>query len=690
MNPLLNDVKCLDNVGPKSKEALSQLGIDRVCDLINYFPRTYDAVKSIQPIAECKIDDTVYIKGHIVADAQMLRFGGKIMVQCTLEDDSDKIKVVFFNQPYMKNLLHRGDEIIIYGKYVVKNNRKMITAPKIIKEEEYQHLLSISLKPIYPLSKQIKLKQLTHYIQQSLDLMQNQMTDYIDDKIRQQYQLASLNFAYEKIHFPLNAENLKIAKRRLIFDEFFLFQMAMKQLREQVVRTKNAFTIKRHREVDRFISELPFKLTGAQQSAINDIFENMSGEKTMTRLVQGDVGSGKTIVATIALLTTVKNGFQGAFMAPTEVLAKQHFHSLSAQLKPYGVRVQLLIGSTPLKQKQLIYKGISDGSIDLLIGTHALIQEKVIFKDLACVICDEQHRFGVLQRESLVNKGRFPHTIVMSATPIPRTLALIIYGDLDISIIDELPANRIPIDTILVNSSYRERMFEFIKKQVELGHNVYVVCPMIDEEDKQDEKENEKDESSSSTLVSVEGYSELLRNSLPKEIHIETLHGRMKGVEKSEVMERFLTFETQVLVSTTVIEVGVNVPNATLMIIENADRFGLAQLHQLRGRVGRSIYQSYCVLVSDTKNTETRKKLKFLKENLDGFAIAEFDLKTRGMGDAFGTIQHGLPFFRLANLYEDKELLDIATQISTDYEVDEKLLNQLDMFYYRLDGDIGL
>lgn len=689
MNPLLNDVKCLEKVGPKSKEALSQLGINRICDLIHYFPRGYETVKSIQLISDCRVDDVVYIKGHIVSDAQLLRFGGKMMVQCMLEDESDKIKIIFFNQPYMKNLLHRGEEIIIQGKYVVKNNRKMIAAPKIIKEEEYEHLLKISLKPIYPLSKQIKLKQLTHYIQQSLDVMHNQMTDYIDDSIRQTLNLASLNFAYEKIHFPLNAENLQIAKRRLIFDEFFLFQMAMKQLRAQVTRTNNAFKIKPHKDVDRFIHQLPFKLTGAQQKAVDDILQNMSGDKTMTRLVQGDVGSGKTIVATIALLTTVKNGFQGALMAPTEVLAKQHFHSLSTQLEPYGVRIQLLIGSTTQKQKQTIYKGIDDGTIDILIGTHALIQEKVVFKDLACVICDEQHRFGVLQRESLVNKGRFPHTIVMSATPIPRTLALIIYGDLDISIIDELPADRIPIDTILVNSSYRERMFKFIKKQVESGHNVYVVCPMIDKEDEQEDTAS-KNDSSVSNLVSVEGYLELLRNTLPNSIRIEPLHGRMKGIEKAEVMERFLTFETQVLVSTTVIEVGVNVPNATLMIIENADRFGLAQLHQLRGRVGRSIYQSYCVLVSDTKSADTKKKLKFLKDNLDGFAIAEFDLKTRGMGDAFGTIQHGLPFFRLANLYEDKELLDAATQISNEYTMDERLINQLDMFYYRLEGDIGL
>jgi len=478
----------------------------------------------------------------------------------------------------------------------------------------------------------------------------------------------------------------------------------MKQLREQIKKTDNAFVIRKQPDVEHFIKGLPFKLTHAQTAAVDDILNNIAGSTTMTRLVQGDVGSGKTIIATIALLATIKNGFQGAFMAPTEVLAKQHYHSLSTQLAPYGVHVQLLIGSTTPKQRKIIYEGIQNGAIDLLIGTHALIQERVNFKDLAFVVCDEQHRFGVMQRESLVNKGRFPHTLVMSATPIPRTLALIIYGDLDISIVNELPANRIPIETILVNSSYRSRLIEFVKKQVEEGRNIYIVCPMIeDDEDDQlnlgaeyhfnfgVETQTDKDTTVSlPKLMSVETYYTMLRKELPENIVIESLHGRMKGTEKTAVMERFLTYSTQVLISTTVIEVGVNVPNATLMIIENAERFGLAQLHQLRGRVGRSDIKSYCVLVSDTKSTQTKKKLKFLKEHSDGFDIAEYDLKTRGMGDAFGTIQHGLPFFRLANLYDDKILLELATTVAESYKVDSALEQQLEMFYYQIEGDIGL
>jgi ATP-dependent DNA helicase RecG len=686
MNPLLNDVSILKKVGPKSKVALNNLGLMRLCDLINYFPRTYEVVKPIQCISELIQDETVYIQGVITSDAQLLRLSGKIMVQCSVQDDSGKIKVIFFNQPYMKSVLHQGEEVIIHGKCTVKNNRKMMTNPKIIKQEDYEQLLKINLKPIYPLSRDIKLKQLTNYIEQSLEIMDNQIVDYLSEEVRSTYHLASINFAYEKIHYPLNTENLSVAKRRLIFDEFLLFQMAMRQLKERVIKEDNAFVIKRHSEVERFIKELPFRLTQAQNDAINDIFTHVSGSTTMTRLVQGDVGSGKTIIATIALLGAVKNGFQGAFMVPTEVLAKQHYQALSKQFTGYGINIHLLIGSTTQKQRKIIYEGIKNGAIDILIGTHALIQEHVQFQNLAFVVCDEQHRFGVLQRESLVNKGRFPHTLVMSATPIPRTLALILYGDLDISIVNEMPANRVPIDTILVDSSYRSRMIDFVKKQVEEGRNVYIVCPMIEDE----EGDEEVDSINKERLVSVESYYDTIRQQLPASIVIEKLHGKLKGPEKTEIMERFLTFSTQVLISTTVIEVGVNVPNATLMIIENAERFGLAQLHQLRGRVGRSFYKSYCVLVSDTKNAETKRKLKFLKEHSDGFKIAEYDLKTRGMGDAFGTIQHGLPFFKLANLYEDKELLEDAIAVSKDYPLNDAIKLQLDMLYYRLNGDIGL
>ncbi len=632
MNPLLNDVITLKKVGPKSGAALNALGIYRISDLLHYYPRAYESVGGIKRIDELVENDMAYIKGYIASSVNMLRIGGRTMVQCILQDDSGRIKLIFFNQPYIRKQLHQGDEVIINGKFIIKNNRKMIAGPKVIRQDEFEKLQKIRIKPIYPLSRLLKQKQLTGYVEQSLEIMKYEINDYLNDSVRERLNLASLNFAYEKIHYPMDEKNLQIARKRLVFDEFFLFQIAMKNIKEQVRRSENAFPMVRHSHVKRFVSELPFQLTGAQDRALEDVYADFNSHYTMTRLIQGDVGSGKTIIATIALLNTALNGYQGAFMAPTEVLAKQHHHSLSLQLLPYGVHVELLIGSTTKKNKEDIYRKLDNGEIHIVIGTHALIQEQVSFKNLALVITDEQHRFGVMQRESLVNKGRYPHTLVMSATPIPRTLALIVYGDLDISVVDELPAGRKKIETYLVNSTYHERLYDFVIREVEAGRNVYFVCPMVEE--------GEEDNG----LLSVEGYYDVLRKALPENIIIEKLHGRMKGREKTAVVERFLSFDTQVLVSTTVIEVGVNVPNATLMVIENAERFGLAQLHQLRGRVGRSHHQSYCVLVSDTKNSETKKKLKFLKDHEDGFALAEYDLKMRGPGDAFGIHQHGMPF----------------------------------------------
>jgi len=678
MNPLLQDVIKLKKVGPKSKEALNKLGILRISDLLHYYPRTYEKVEGITPIGNLLDNQEVYIKGCIVSSVHLSRFGKKAMVQCFIEDETGRIKLVFFNQPYIKNALDTGETYIIKGKYIIKNSQKMIANPRIIKEKEFDKLTKIKLKPIYPLSKTIGLKQLTGYVDQSLEIMKYDINDYLGESVRKELNLATLSFAYEKIHYPLTEKNLEIARRRLAFDEFFLFQMAMKHIREQVKKSKNAFRMKKVKEVTRYINELPFQLTNAQQKALEDIFKDFSCDYTMTRLIQGDVGSGKTVIAAIALLNTAISGFQGALMAPTEVLAKQHYNSLKKQFEPYNVQVGLLIGSTTQKQKKEIYDQLRLGQIHIIIGTHTLIQEKVAFANLGLVVTDEQHRFGVVQRETLVNKGRFPHTLVMSATPIPRTLALIIYGDLDISVVAELPAGRQTIETYLVNSSYHQRLYRFVEKEVEAGHNVYFVCPMVEDQEEE------------SNLMSVESFFETLQENLNPSIRIEKLNGRMKGNEKNEIINRFLTFDTQVLVSTTVIEVGVNIPNATLMVIENAERFGLAQLHQLRGRVGRSDLKSYCVLVTDTKSHETKKKLSFLKEHNDGFAIAEYDLKTRGPGEAFGTHQHGIPFFKLANIYEDKELLDYATVLARDYTVDASLKMQLELLYCQLDKDIGL
>ncbi len=677
MNVLLNDVETLKKVGPKSKETLYRIGVYRVSDLLHYYPRDYEKVEGIRSIATLEEGKTYYIKGRIETAISLSRFNGRVMVRFTVDDGTGRLQVLFFNQPYIKKALHQGEDVILKGKYTVKNKRKMMTNPKIIKPDEFKELTEIQLKPIYPLSKDIRLKQLTGYVDQALNLMRHQITDYLDERVREHYKLASLEYAYEKIHYPLNTDNLQIARRRLAFDEIFLFQVAMKRIRDNVKRQENVFVINKRKEVERFIAELPFSLTKAQKKALDDVFSDMEGQSTMVRLIQGDVGSGKTIIATIAMLNTVFNGYQCAMMAPTEVLAKQHSHSLAQQLSPFGVRVQLLTGSLTKKQKEKAYEAISNGDVDIVIGTHALIQEKVAFKELALVITDEQHRFGVLQREALVNKGRYPHTLVMSATPIPRTLALIIYGDLDISIVDELPAGRKKIDTFLVSSSYRTRIFDFALKEVKKGRNVYFVCPMVEE--------NEGLE-----LADVESYAQSLREFMPKEIKIGVLHGRMKPKEKNKIMDDFLNYSLQILVSTTVIEVGVNVPNATLMVIENAERFGLAQLHQLRGRVGRSDLQSYCVLISDTQSDQTKKKLAFLKDHEDGFELAEYDLKTRGAGELFGFAQSGIPFFRVAHLYEDKELIEAAQALVNSIEIDHRIDKQLELFYYKFEQNIGI
>ena len=677
-NLLLSDLLKLKKVGAKSKQVLNGLGIYRICDLLHYYPRAYEKVETIVPIVSLLEGELAYIEVEVDSEPALLRLQRGIMVQCKVSDESGKLTLVYYNQVYMKKVLQQGETYILKGKLSIKNGRKFFANPQIIKPEEYEKLLALKLKPIYALTKDLSLKKMTDYIEQVLELMKTEMVDYLGEDLRRKYQLATLSYAYEKIHYPVDDVNLELARKRLVFDEFLLFLLAIRQVKERVRRNENLFVMERHPKIKRFMEELPFRLTQAQASALDDMFGDFSSEYSMTRLVQGDVGSGKTIIATIGLLNACLHGYQSAFMAPTEVLAKQHYHSLHTLLEPYGLRVELLIGSTGGKKKTEIYEGLSDGSIDLIIGTHALIQEKVEFANLAFIVTDEQHRFGVLQREELVNKGRMPHTLVMSATPIPRSLALILYGDLDISIVNELPAGRKKIETYLVNSSYRERMYEFVLKEVQAGRNAYFICPMVED--------NEKMEN----LESVTSYAQRLREFFPEEIRIGVLHGRMKGKEKTDMMESFLSYETQILVSTTVIEVGVNVPNATMMVIENADRFGLSQLHQLRGRVGRSDLQSYCILVSDTKSKETKEKLKFLKDHEDGFEISEYDLKVRGPGDAFGTKQHGSLFFKLADIYQDKELLQMANEVAETILVDERVEEQLDMFYYELTQDIAL
>ncbi len=551
--------------------------------------------------------------------------------------------------PYLKSSLRQGMRYIFRGRVVIKNSQKILEQPQIYTVAQYNEIKGV-MQPVYPLTKGLSNKTVTKAVKQAIELFDTNLEmEYIPKEIRIQNKLAEHNFAVVNIHFPKSMEDYIQARKRLAFEEFFIFVLAVRSLKTSNARRPNKHIILNDSRTDELIAKLPYKLTNAQYHTWLEIRENMASDKLMSRLIQGDVGSGKTIIAVLALLNTVYSGSQGALMAPTEVLAKQHFESITAMFEKYGIDMQisLLTGSMTASAKKKEYEKIAAGQTHIIIGTHALIQEKVVYKDLALVITDEQHRFGVNQRKDFSDKGKEPHVLVMSATPIPRTLAIIIYGDLDISIIDELPANRIPIKNCVVDTSYRPNAYEFIKKQVALGRQAYIICPMVEE-------------SESVEAENVVDYANQLRQEMPSEIIIEILHGKMKPTQKNDVMQRFSDGEIHILVSTTVVEVGVNVPNATVMMVENADRFGLAQLHQLRGRVGRGAHQSYCIFVAGNKSSKNMKRLEILNKTNDGFKIAEEDLKLRGPGDFFGVRQSGELDLGIADIYTDATMLKAA------------------------------
>ena len=522
--------------------------------------------------------------------------------------------------------------------------------PEIFTPAAYEEIVH-SMQPVYALTKGLSNKAITKLVHQVLDTRPLK-TEYLPEEIRERYQLADDNFAVRTIHFPKNMQELLTARKRLVFDEFLLFVLAVQLLKEKTEEALNTFPMKPVWTTEEIIEGLPYELTNAQKNVWHEIERDLSGHKLMSRLVQGDVGSGKTVIAFLAMILSAENGFQSALMVPTEVLANQHYEgflNLMEEQKITSCRPVLLTGSTTAKQKREIYQKIADGEVNIIIGTHALIQEKVEYKNLGLVITDEQHRFGVRQREALTTRGNPPHVLVMSATPIPRTLAIILYGDLDISIIDELPAKRLPIKNCVVGTAYRPKAYSFIEKQVHAGRQAYVICPMVEESEGLDAE-------------NVTDYAEKLREALPKDIRIEILHGKMKPKEKNKIMESFASGEIQILVSTTVVEVGVNVPNATVMMVENAERFGLAQLHQLRGRVGRGEHQSYCIFIQGNNEEDTSKRLKILNESNDGFFIAGEDLKLRGPGDLFGIRQSGLMEFKIGDIYNDAGILKDASE----------------------------
>lgn len=640
----------LKGVGEKTEKLFQKIGITTAEELLRYYPRTYDIYEEPVEIASAEEDKTVSIRATIATGIYINQIRNLQVLTTTVADASGRLPVAWFNAPYLRGTLKKGSVFILRGKIIRKKGRPQMEHPEIFTPAAYEEIIH-SMQPVYGLTKGLSNKMITKLVHQILDTRPLH-GEYLPEEIRERYQLADANYAIRTIHFPKNMQELLTARKRLVFDEFLLFVLAIQLLKEKTEEAPNTFPMKPVWTTEEIIEGLPYDLTGAQKNVWHEIERDLSGHKLMSRLVQGDVGSGKTVIAFLAMVLSVENGFQSALMVPTEVLANQHYEGFLRLMEEQNIascHPVLLTGSTTARQKREIYQKIADGEVNVIIGTHALIQERVEYKNLGLVITDEQHRFGVRQREALTTRGNPPHVLVMSATPIPRTLAIILYGDLDISIIDELPAKRLPIKNCVVGTSYRPKAYSFIEKQVQMGRQAYVICPMVEESEGL-EAEN------------VTDYARKLQEILPGEIKVEILHGKMKPKEKNRIMEAFASGEIQVLVSTTVVEVGVNVPNATVMMVENAERFGLAQLHQLRGRVGRGEHQSYCIFIQGNNEENTSKRLKILNESNDGFYIAGEDLKLRGPGDLFGIRQSGLMEFKIGDIYNDAGILKNASE----------------------------
>ena len=641
-------LRTLKGVGEKTEKLLHKAGIADVEGLLRYYPRNYDVYEMPENIADLE-EGTVKAVSAAVSSGVYMNTAGRLkVITVTVSDKSGRLNVVWFNAPYLRSMLKKGSVFVFRGRVVRKNGKLELEHPEIFTPAAYEEVLH-NMQPVYRLTAGLTNKALTKLVRQTLEDRSLQ-TEYLPDEIRERYQLADINFALRAIHFPGNMEELLTARKRLVFDEFLLFILSVQLLKEKTEEAENHFPMKMTWTTEEVIERLPYNLTRAQMNTWHEIERDLAGRSLMSRLVQGDVGSGKTIIAFLAMILAGENGYQSALMVPTEVLARQHYEAFVSLKEEQGLstRAVLLTGSSTAKEKREIYEEICSGSADVIIGTHALIQEKVEYNNLGLVITDEQHRFGVKQREALTTRGNPPNVLVMSATPIPRTLAIILYGDLDISVIDELPAKRLPIKNCVVDTSYRPKAYSFIEKQVREGRQAYIICPMVEESEGL-EAEN------------VTDYIEKVRSSLSQDIRVEYLHGKMKAKDKNRIMEEFAAGDIQVLVSTTVVEVGVNVPNATVMMVENAERFGLAQLHQLRGRVGRGEYQSYCIFIQGNKEETTSRRLEILNKSNDGFYIASEDLKLRGPGDLFGIRQSGLMEFRIGDIFNDADILKDAS-----------------------------
>lgn len=643
MATLNTDIRYIKGVGEARAKALARLGITDLRSLLSYFPRAYEDRRTYKKIADLVPGEMSCVCAVVAGEAKLSRVRkGLDLVKLRVVDETGALELTYFNQSYLKNTFHTGDTYVFFGRAEGTPRRPQMTNPLF--EREGAHQLTGRIMPIYPLTAGVSQSMLYKAIEQGLAACVDELSDILPEGVRLAHQLCHTRFAYENIHFPSSDEALAAARRRLAFEELFLLALGLKLLRSRrtFVAGKQCKTV----DLSPFFAALPFSLTAAQCRAVDDIARDLSLDRPMNRLCQGDVGSGKTMVAAAAIYMAVKSGLQCALMAPTEILAEQHYRSLTPLLTPLGISCALLTASTRVRERRALNEALRSGELSLVIGTHALLSPDVQYQNLGLVVTDEQHRFGVDQRAALSAKGENPHLLVMSATPIPRTLALMIYGDLDVSVLDELPPGRQKIDTFAVPSSYHARIYAFLRKLVQEGRQAYIVCPMVAENDELPDERK-----------AVTAYAAHLQTEIFPDLRVAPIHGKMKPKEKDAVMRAFAAHEIDVLVSTTVIEVGVDVPNAALMLIENAECFGLSQLHQLRGRVGRGQHKSYCVLVSDNKGEENKARLKIMSSTNDGFAIAEEDLRLRGPGDFFGSRQHGLPALRVADLSCDLSIL---------------------------------
>lgn len=651
---LEEDIINIKGIGDKTRTGFNKLGIYSVRDLVRYYPRTYKTYSDPVSVRDASEGDRVAVKCKIVTYVEVHKGKRYTITGLSASDGTGTIRMVWFNMPFLRNAFHKGESFVFFGVIKLKGNMRVMEMPEYFTPFQYEKALK-TMQPIYSLKAGITNNSLSKAVKTVLPVISS-LSDYLPDEVVQKYQLMPLGEAIKEIHFPENEEKLKNALKRIAFDEFLEFLIKIRKLKEETIVTANDFVISETsvQKCKDFISSLPYSLTNGQRQTVDDIFNDMKSDHVMNRLIQGDVGSGKTVVAEIALLAAVKSGYQGALMVPTEVLAVQHFEDMQKRFEGMEINICLLTGSVSVKDKRKIYEDIKSGRCDIVVGTHAIIQEGVQFKSLGLVITDEQHRFGVKQREKLSGKGESPHTIVMSATPIPRTLAIILYADMDISVIKELPAERKRIKNCVVGTDYRPSAYKFISQQVGMGHQAYVICPMVEENDITDAED-------------VISYTEELKENLGEGIRVSYLHGKMKEYEKTDILHRFMNREIDVLVSTTVIEVGINNSNATVIMIENAERFGLAQLHQLRGRVGRGEAQSYAIFINVKKSEDSVRRLKCLEESNDGFFIASEDLRLRGPGDFFGIRQSGEMDFRVADIFKHADMLRLAQDISLQY-----------------------